>query len=122
MLRRVQVLARPLSHVRNMSAAHTSAAATASAEDVVTFPTLSNPHVAMYHLNRPRALNSLNQPMVDLLRKKVDSWTVEKETRVVIGRGEGRGFCAGGDVKRKLVKANHPPQNTGKGTSSHSDC
>jgi hypothetical protein len=102
MLRRVQTLARPLFHIRNMSAAHTSAAAAVGAEDVVTFPTSSNPHVAMYHLNRPRALNSLNQPMVDLLREKVDRWIDEKETRVVVGRGEGRGFCAGGDVKREL--------------------
>ncbi|KAJ9120622.1 hypothetical protein QFC22_002551 [Naganishia vaughanmartiniae] len=83
-----------------MSTAHTTAAAAAGAEDVVTFPTSSNPHVAMYHLNRPRALNSLNQPMVDLLREKVDKWITEKETRVVVGRGEGRGFCAGGDVKQ----------------------
>lgn len=35
-----------------------------------------------------------------LLRPRVEEWVRKgDEVRVVVGRGEGRGFCAGGDVK-----------------------
>lgn len=78
-----------------------STANTPSTSAVVTFPTFSNPRVAGYTLARPKALNSLNEDMVSLLRPKVEGWLRQGEEgpKVILGRGEGRGFCAGGDVK-----------------------
>lgn len=78
-----------------------STANTPSTSAVVTFPTFSNPRVAGYTLARPKALNSLNEDMVALLRPKVEGWLRQGDDgpKVILGRGEGRGFCAGGDVK-----------------------
>lgn len=69
---------------------------------VVTFPKFKNPLVQGYVLARPKALNSLNEEMVGLLRPRVERWVMERgegAPRVILARGEGRGFCAGGDVK-----------------------
>ena len=50
-------------------------------------------------LNRPKALNSLNQTMVDALATVLTAWSADDaiETVVLDGAGE-RGLCAGGDV------------------------
>ncbi|KAJ9117985.1 hypothetical protein QFC20_000266 [Naganishia adeliensis] len=84
-----------------------STANTPSTSAVVTFPTFSNPRVAGYTLARPKALNSLNEDMVSLLRPKVEGWLRQGEEgpKVILGRGEGRGFCAGGDVKAVTAAA-----------------
>ncbi|MEM6536360.1 MAG: enoyl-CoA hydratase-related protein [Pseudomonadota bacterium] len=56
-------------------------------------------HVAVIKLNRPDALNAFNRQLrTDLL----DAFCVvsaEKDTRAVVLTGEGRGFCAGADIK-----------------------
>lgn len=50
-------------------------------------------------LNRPKALNALNQEMVDLISPMLKSWETSKSCNVVILKGEGsRAFCSGGDV------------------------
>ncbi|AQA03958.1 3-hydroxyisobutyryl-CoA hydrolase [Mycobacterium sp. MS1601] len=50
-------------------------------------------------LNRPKALNSLNQTMIDALTGVLTAWQDDPaiETVVLDGAGE-RGLCAGGDV------------------------
>lgn len=50
-------------------------------------------------LNRPKAINSLNQSMIDTLRDVLSAWRDDPavETVVIDGAGE-RGLCAGGDV------------------------
>lgn len=64
----------------------------------------------IFHLNRPKALNSLNEEMVRLLTQKIRGWKESEMCRVIVGRGDGgsiggggdgavRAFCAGGDVK-----------------------
>ena len=54
--------------------------------------------IATVKMNRPKELNAMSTPMfeelLDLFRK-VDS---DPDVRVVILTGEGRAFCAGGDV------------------------
>jgi enoyl-CoA hydratase/carnithine racemase len=51
-------------------------------------------------LNRPRALNALNYPMVLAIRKAVAGWRHDPAVHVVILDGAGdRGLCAGGDVR-----------------------
>ncbi|MDD4600140.1 Short-chain-enoyl-CoA hydratase [bioreactor metagenome] len=57
-----------------------------------------NDRVAILTLNRPMALNSLNQQMVDELMAALASIKADKGVRVVILTGSGRAFSAGGDL------------------------
>ncbi len=55
-------------------------------------------------LNRPRALNSLTQPMVVALQPMLEEWARDEQVRAVVIRGTAREdgsvpFCAGGDIK-----------------------
>ncbi|KAG8757135.1 hypothetical protein FRC12_010383 [Ceratobasidium sp. 428] len=65
----------------------------------------SEGNIRTYTLNRPKALNTLNEPMIDLLSQQVKAWDENKLCKLIIGRGTGRAFCAGGDVKDIVVNA-----------------
>lgn len=55
--------------------------------------------VGLITLNRPKAINSLNQPMVDALSAILSGWAGDDAVRAVVLSGAGeRGLCAGGDV------------------------
>ncbi|WP_374024794.1 enoyl-CoA hydratase/isomerase family protein [Mycobacterium sp. HNNTM2301] len=55
--------------------------------------------VGLITLNRPKAINSLNQRMVDALRAVLTDWADDDAVRAVVLSGAGeRGLCAGGDV------------------------
>jgi enoyl-CoA hydratase len=55
--------------------------------------------VGLITLNRPKAINSLNQHMVDSLRAVLTRWEKDDAVRAVVLSGAGeRGLCAGGDV------------------------
>ena len=55
--------------------------------------------VGLITLNRPKAINSLNQPMVDALSTILTRWEADDAVRSVVLSGAGdRGLCAGGDV------------------------
>jgi enoyl-CoA hydratase len=55
--------------------------------------------VGLVTLNRPKAINSLNQNMVDLLSTVLLRWEDDDAVRAVVLSGAGeRGLCAGGDV------------------------
>jgi len=50
-------------------------------------------------LNRPRAINALNSPMVLAIQRQLDEWLADESVRVVVLTGSGdRGLCAGGDI------------------------
>ncbi|MGK6316434.1 enoyl-CoA hydratase/isomerase family protein [Neorhizobium sp. DT-125] len=51
------------------------------------------------HLNRPQALNSLNQEMVRQIAEDVDALESNPSVKTLAITGEGRGLCAGGDIK-----------------------
>jgi enoyl-CoA hydratase len=69
---------------------------TGDPEEVLT--TL-NDGVGFLTLNRPKAINSLNQTMVDAMRAVLSDWQNDDAVRVVVLAGAGeRGLCAGGDV------------------------
>jgi 2-(1,2-epoxy-1,2-dihydrophenyl)acetyl-CoA isomerase len=51
-------------------------------------------------LNRPGRLNALSPDMLALLRDALHRIDVDRAVGAVILTGAGRGFCAGGDVKR----------------------
>ena len=55
--------------------------------------------VALLTLNRPRSLNALNARMADELCAAVAQLQADADVRVLVLRGEGRAFCAGGDVR-----------------------
>jgi enoyl-CoA hydratase len=55
--------------------------------------------VGLITLNRPKAINSLNQHMVDALSAILTRWADDDDVRAVVLSGAGdRGLCAGGDV------------------------
>ena len=55
--------------------------------------------VGLITLNRPKAINSLNQTMVDVLRPLLTRWEEDDAVGAVVLSGAGeRGLCAGGDV------------------------
>ena len=55
--------------------------------------------VGFVTLNRPKAINSLNQSMVEGLRAVLTAWEQDDAISAVVLSGAGeRGLCAGGDV------------------------
>ncbi|AWB82281.1 3-hydroxyisobutyryl-CoA hydrolase [Corynebacterium yudongzhengii] len=50
-------------------------------------------------LNRPRALNSLNPEMVEIIAEALESWRDDDTVEQVLIHAPERGFCAGGDVR-----------------------
>ncbi len=55
-------------------------------------------------LNRPKALNALNQPMITGLDERLRAWAEDPAIRAVVIRGAAREdgsvpFCAGGDIR-----------------------
>ncbi|OBF19983.1 enoyl-CoA hydratase/isomerase family protein [Mycobacterium sp. ACS4331] len=55
--------------------------------------------VGVLTLNRPKAINSLNQTMIDVLAERLREWADDDAIRTVVVDGAGeRGLCAGGDV------------------------
>lgn len=50
-------------------------------------------------LQRPGALNALDLPMIRFMRSWLDRWARDPAVAAVVVEGEGRAFCAGGDVR-----------------------
>lgn len=56
--------------------------------------------VGRIRLNRPRALHALNQAMCAAMLNALNAWADDTGIEaVVIDHAEGRGFCAGGDIR-----------------------
>ena len=51
-------------------------------------------------LNRPKAINALDQEMIALLTQALERWRHDSDVQIVLIDGAGeRGMCAGGDVR-----------------------
>lgn len=50
-------------------------------------------------LQRPKALNALSQAMVGAMHEALDEWARDDAVERVVVRGEGKAFCAGGDIR-----------------------
>ncbi len=50
-------------------------------------------------MNRPQQMNLLTSEMLDALQSAFDSLVSDREIRVVVLAGAGKGFCAGHDLK-----------------------
>ncbi len=55
-------------------------------------------HIGIITLNRPEYLNTFNVPLATDLNNALKEMDQDEETRVIIIRGAGKGFCAGIDV------------------------
>jgi 2-(1,2-epoxy-1,2-dihydrophenyl)acetyl-CoA isomerase len=58
--------------------------------------------VATLVLNRPEKLNAIDDGLREALTKALDSAERDRDIRVVVITGAGRGFCAGGDVETMI--------------------
>lgn len=71
-----------------------------------------NDGVCTLTLQRPEAYNSLSLELMQALIETFDSVAHDNNIRVVLLKGEGKGFCSGHDLK----------QMTGEGTEAYYDC
>ena len=55
------------------------------------------------HLNRPMALNALNLQMAEAFLKQIIKWQMDKNIQRILLTGEGKAFCAGGDIKSMFL-------------------
>ena len=51
------------------------------------------------HLNRPRALNALSLAMAKSMLSQLAEWSDDPDIQTIAITGEGRAFCAGGDIR-----------------------
>ncbi|HEY2029484.1 MAG TPA: enoyl-CoA hydratase/isomerase family protein [Myxococcales bacterium] len=51
-------------------------------------------------LDRPKALNAVTLEMYRAMQPRLDEWRDDQSVRALVLRGNGRAFCAGGDVRR----------------------
>ncbi|ABK17086.1 enoyl-CoA hydratase/isomerase family protein [Syntrophobacter fumaroxidans] len=64
--------------------------------------------VACLLLNRPDAFNAINPELVEALAERLISLASDDNVRGVVVSGEGKAFCAGGDLKRTLSAPQGP--------------
>ena len=86
------------------SSSSSSAAATSAGDDNKLVKLLSEGGLRTILLNREKALNALNQEMVDLIDRSLDQCIQSANCNVILLRGVGRALCSGGDVLA-VVKA-----------------
>lgn len=55
-------------------------------------------NVRLVRLNRPKQLNAYSTRMCEELCAEIDAYLKDDQLRALVLTGEGRGFCAGGDV------------------------
>ena len=58
-----------------------------------------NNHIGFFTLNRPQALNALSHNMIKALNEHLDHCASDPNIFAVLLRGNGKAFCAGGDIK-----------------------
>jgi 2-(1,2-epoxy-1,2-dihydrophenyl)acetyl-CoA isomerase len=65
--------------------------------------------IARIRLNRPEASNGMNAELLKALNDAILAAHADPHVRVVVLTGEGRNFCAGGDVKTFAAKGEALP-------------
>lgn len=55
--------------------------------------------MALLTLNRPEALNALNEPLLRALREAIEAVGADDGVRALVVTGEGRAFAAGADIE-----------------------
>jgi 2-(1,2-epoxy-1,2-dihydrophenyl)acetyl-CoA isomerase len=59
--------------------------------------------IATVKLNRPEASNAFNMDLIECLSANLITLTADEKVRSIIIVGEGRAFCAGGDLRWALA-------------------
>lgn len=76
---------------------------------ILTFETLTmekNGRLATLTLNRPQSMNAMNGTMMKEIAEALEWLHDEKEIQVLLIKGEGRAFSAGGDIKAMMDPTN----------------
>jgi enoyl-CoA hydratase len=61
---------------------------------------LTEGHVGRIRLNRPKAIHALTTAMCSAILEQIETWRADDAVRAVLfDHAEGRGFCAGGDIR-----------------------
>ena len=55
--------------------------------------------IGFIRLNRPEKLNSLSGDLMDAFTQKLENLGQNEKVKVIIFSGEGKAFCAGGDLE-----------------------
>src|SRR4051795_7017007 len=79
--------------------------ASLSAEQSFVLSTVAANGVATLTLNRPERFNPLSQQMIAAMQAELDAIAKDPSVRVVILAAEGKGFCAGHDLKEMRAHA-----------------
>jgi enoyl-CoA hydratase/carnithine racemase len=61
-------------------------------------------HILWVTLNRPESSNAFTLTMIDELLTTLEKADVDSNIRCIVLTGEGKHFCAGGDIKNMLAK------------------
>lgn len=75
----------------------------------MTYETLTlekNGRLAILTLNRPQSMNAMNGTMMKEIADALEGLHDEKELQVLLIKGEGRAFSAGGDIKAMMDPTN----------------
>merc|ERR1712110_959149 len=62
----------------------------------VKFNILNN--AGIITLNRPEKYNALDESMIDMIHGQIKLWKKDKNIKLINQEGNGKAFCAGGDV------------------------
>lgn len=74
--------------------------------------------VALITLNRPESMNAMGGELITLLSKYLVDCERDREVRCVAITGNGRAFCAGGDVRNMQQRNEGKTDNAGQPPSS----
>lgn len=66
--------------------------------------------VVWLRLNRPSAMNALNEALIAALARELDDLRSNTDARVVVITGEGRAFCTGADLKAIAMLGEEDPR------------
>jgi enoyl-CoA hydratase/carnithine racemase len=58
--------------------------------------------IATLYLNREEVLNAINRELINSLRESIEKFRFDKNIRVIVITGNGKGFCAGADLKERI--------------------
>lgn len=61
-------------------------------------------------MNRPKALNAMNKPLVGALRETFDTLKTRQDVRIVVLQANGKAFCAGLDLQSEGWGTSDSPQ------------
>ena len=70
-------------------------------KNVILFKEING--TGIIQLNRPKALNALNLQMVEAFLRQLQKWQMDNNIQRVLLFGEGKAFCAGGDIKSMFL-------------------